>query len=455
METVDRTPYSKQITSGPIVRTVFSLAVPVVAGMLMEFALTVTDFFWVGRLGATAQDAITSSMVVQWTVFASLSIISIGLTALVSRSVGAGDYDRVRFYIRQGLWLAVVLGLVITAVGFAATPPLLRMMKTSDNTLVHAIPYLRIFFMTTVLFALVETHYAIFRASGDTRTPMKVAVVAIVVNMVLDPLLILGIGPFPELGVAGAAIATFVAVGIAVAVIGSQMLRGRLGYRVSSPFPRRPDFAALGKIMRIGAPISTQQVTFVVVYWFLIAIVHEFGEEAGAAMGIGNRMESFSYLTCYGFSVAASAMVGQNLGAGRPDRAARSAWMATGLAIALTLSISVLFLTIPYQIVSIFSDNEQVRLIAADYLFILGLSQFTMALEIVLEGAFSGAGDTVPPMVVMIPGALARIPLAYYLAFTLDWGVNGVWWTLTITTSVKSLVLAYWFTRGKWKTKAV
>lgn len=455
METLEQSANSNRITSGPIVRTVFSIAVPVVAGMLLEFALTVTDFYWVGKLGPTAQDAITSSMVVQWTVFASLTMISIGLTALVARFVGAGDFEKVRFYIRQGLWLAVVLGLLIAAVGYIATPPLLRLMKTSDNTLVHAIPYLRIFFLTTVMFALVETQYAIFRASGDTRTPMKVGVIAILLNMILDPLLIFGIGPFPELGVAGAAIATFVAVTVAVATIGAFLLTGRLGYRVAVPFPRRPDFSALWKIIRIGAPISTQQVTFVVVYWFLIAIVHDFGEEAGAAMGIGNRMESFSYLTCYGFSVASAAMVGQNLGAGLPDRAARCAWTATGLAISLTLTISILFLTIPYQIVSIFSENEQVRLIAADYLFILGLSQFTMALEIVLEGSFSGAGDTIPPMLVMIPGAVARIPLAYYLAFTLDWGVNGVWWTLTITTSVKSLVLAYWFKLGKWKTKAV
>ncbi|MCB2201847.1 MATE family efflux transporter [bacterium] len=455
METLQTTQHSERITSGPIARTVFSLAVPVVAGMLMEFALTITDFYWVGKLGASAQDAITSSMVVQWTVFSLLTIISIGLTALISRYVGAKDLEKVRFYLRQGLWAAVALGLLITIVGYISTPPLLKLMKTSDSTLAHAVPYLRIFFLTTLVFALVETHYAIFRASGDTRTPMKVAVVAIVLNMVLDPVLIFGLGPFPRLGVSGAAIATFIAVLVAVVIIAGMMLTGKLGYTVTKPFPKRPDFRALGKIMKIGAPISTQQVVFVVVYWFLIAIVHDFGEEAGAAMGIGNRIESFSYLTCFGFSVASSTMVGQNLGAGRPDRAARCAWTSTGLAIGLTLTVSIFLLTMPYQIVSVFSDNEQVRQIAADYVFILGLSQFTMALEIVLEGSFSGAGDTMPPMIVMIPGAVARIPLAYYLAFTLDWGVNGVWWTLTITTTVKSLILAWWFALGRWKTKAV
>jgi Na+-driven multidrug efflux pump len=166
-------------------------------------------------------------------------------------------------------------------------------------------------------------------------------------------------------------------------------------------------------------------------------------------------MESFSYLTCIAFSIAAATMVGQNLGAGKPDRAATCAWSATGISIGLTFIISVLFITLPSTIASVFSDNLEVRAIAIDYLIILGLSQITMAIEIVLEGAFSGAGDTIPPMVVMIPGAVARIPLAYFLCFTLDWGINGVWWTLTITTTVKAIILALWFKRGQWKEKQV
>jgi len=183
--------------------------------------------------------------------------------------------------------------------------------------------------------------------------------------------------------------------------------------------------------------------------------VHAFGPTAGAAMGIGNRMESFSYLICSGFAVAASTMVGQNLGAGKPDRAARCAWGATGIAVAVTLAVAVVFVSLPRAIASVFTDDPEVLRMAADYLVILGLSQFTMAVEIVLEGAFSGSGDTLPPMLVSVPGSLARIPLAYLLAFTLGWGINGVWWTLTITTTVKALVLAYWFSRGRWKRKEV
>ena len=446
---------SDNVTSGPIIKTIVSLALPVFLGMVMEFLLTVTDFFWVGKLGASAQDAITSSMVVHWTVFGLFSMISIGITALVSRHVGARNIEQARYFIRQALDFALMLGVVITIVGYVLTEQILGVLETPSPTLKHAIPYLHIFFLSTVLFSVAETIYAVFRASGDTRTPMKVAVMAVIINMILDPLLILGIGPFPELGVPGAAIATLTAIFIACATIVYLLITGKAGYEVPKAFFAAPDWLAIRKIARIGLPISSQQVTFVVVYWFLIAIVHQFGEEAGAAMGIGNRMESFSYLTCYGISLASATMVGQNLGAEQPDRAAKCAWGATGIAVGITAIISVFFLAMPTQIASIFTDNPQVKEIATDYLIILGLTQTAMAVELVLEGSFSGAGDTIPPMIVMIPGAVIRIPLAYWLSFDMGLGVNGVWWTLTITSALKAIVLVYWFKLGHWKAKAV
>ena len=443
------------ITEGPIVRTVFTLAVPVVLGMFMEFALSSTDYYWVGRLGPYAQDAVTSSMVIMWTVFCTISLVSVGLTALVARYVGAKDTVRASFYIKQGFVLAVVLGLAFSAVGYTGTPSVLTFMRTSDTTHAIAVPYLRIFFLSAILFFMVDTTYAVFRASGDTKTPMKVGGMIVLINMALDPLLIFGWGPFPALGVTGASVATAIAILIGVVVIITRMFTSGVGYKIVDFGKTRASISEMLKIARIGLPITTQQFGFVFVYWFLIRIVHEYGEEAAAAMGIGNRMESFSYLTCYGFSLAASTMVGQNLGAKKPDRAAHCAWGATGVAIAITFVISALFILMPRTIASIFTDNPRVLSIAVDYLIILGISQSAMAVEIVLEGAFGGAGDTVPPMAVQLPLSALRVPMAYYLCFNLDWGINGVWWTLTITSLMKAVTLAYWFKRGNWKTKEV
>lgn len=443
------------ITEGPIARAIIKLAFPVVLGMLLEFALSTTDYFWVGKLGATAQDAVTSSMVVIWTIFVLITIVSVGVTALVSRFVGANDIDKATFYIKQGLALALILGIFFSTIGYSVTPHILIFMDSSQSTLELAIPYLRIFFLSGIIFFWNETIFAAFRASGDTKTPTIVSSIAVLLNLVLDPLFIFGYGPFPELGVAGASTATALSVFIGMIIMTSLLLKGKIGYRVSNLLKIRPQLKELWKIAKIGLPMATQQLVFVVVYWFLIKIVHSFGEISGAAMGIGNRMESFSYLTCFGFSLAASTLVGQNLGAGKPDRAAKCAYGSIGIAIALTLCMTFIFLVFPRFVASIFTNDPEVLAIAVDYLIILGISQFAMAIEIVLEGSFSGAGDTIPPMIVMIPGSLARIPLAYYLCFDLGWGINGVWWTLTITTLVKSMILLYWFRLGHWKLKEV
>lgn len=444
-----------EITSGPISRTVFRLAIPVVLGMFMEFALSSTDYFWVGKLGPAAQDAVTSSMVVIWTIFATTAIVTVGVTALVARYVGAHRIDQVERYIRQGLQMAVFLGAIFTVAGYLATPSLLGFMDASAETTQWAIPYLRLFFAFSVFMFIAETAYAVFRASGDTRTPMLVGVGVILLNMGLDPALIFGWGPFPELGVAGASLATGIAWLLGSVVIVGLIYRGKLGYQVDRLWWGRPDLIDARRIARIGLPMAGQNSVFILVYWFLIKFVHVFGESAGAAMGIGNRMESFSYLTCYGFSVAASTLVGQNLGAQQPDRAERCAWLSIRAALYVTGVITVVFIVVPGYIALIFTDDERVMAMAVDYLIILGISQTAMAIEIVLEGAFGGAGDTLPPMLVSIPGSLSRIPLAYFLCFTLDWGINGIWWTLTITTLIKATILVLWFRRGRWKSKAV
>ena len=446
---------NKSITEGPILKSVISLAAPVAMGMFMEFALSTTDYFWVGKLGPTAQDSITSSLIVIWTILAITAIISVGLTALISRNIGSGNIEKVIYFIKQGFALAIILGISTAVTGTFLAGDILEFMKAGAETIRHGTPYLRIFFASVILLFLMETSYAIFRASGDTRTPMKVGVIVVVINMILDPLLIFGAGPIPALGVAGASLATAIAFLSGTVLLFTLIYKGKLGYKLPHWRTVATSLSGMLKIVKIGLPMSSHQLVFMMVYWFLIIIVHSYGVNAGAAMGIGNRMESFCYLIGYGISLAAATMVGQNLGAGKPDRAARCAWYAVGLGVAVSAFVSIFFFVIPRQIVGIFSNDPYVVPMATDYLIILGLSQITMTIELVLEGSFTGAGDTIPPMLVMVPGHLLRIPLAYYLCFTLDLGLNGVWWTLTITTTIKAIILAFWFRRGKWKEKII
>jgi len=443
----------ENITSGPIFSTVIKLAWPVVASMSLEFALHITDYFWVGYLGTPEQDAITTSMIVTWTLFAISAIIVTGLTALVSRSIGADKPDQASFFARQGIVLAISIGITLSILGLWLTPKILTFMDAGPRVTQLGIPYLRIFFGGMILLFINEALSSCFRASGDTKSPMIAMSIGTVLNIFLDPALIFGWGPFPAMGVAGAALATIISVFISFLLFVFLILRKRLDFSLAGWYRTKPLPSTMLKIVKIGLPISTQNIVFVAVYWFIIQIVHQYGPAAGAAMGIGNRMESLAYLTTFGFSMAASTMVGQNLGAGQPGRAARAAWMTVGVVVIETFIISVLFLTIPQYIAGIFSSDPEAIKIAVDYLIILGLSQIFMGIEIVLEGAFSGAGNTIPPMAVSIPGSIARLPLAYFLCFTLDIGINGVWWTLTITSFIKAIILVFWFKRGNWKKK--
>jgi len=445
----------EHITDGPIYSTILRLAWPVVAAMFLEFALTITDYFWVGFLGTAEQDALTSSMITTWTLFATITIIVTGLTALISRAIGADDTPKAIYVARQGILMAIGIGLIFSVAGVMTTPYILKFMKASPGVIDLGVSYLQIFFAGISIFFINDALGSIFRASGNTKSPTIAFATGTVINIGLDPLLIFGWGPIPAYGIAGAAMATIISVICTFLILLALIFKGKLDFSIGRWYRTHVDLSMMFKIFRIGLPVSLQNITFIIIYWFIIQIVHHYGDVAGAAMGLGNRMESASFLIAFGFSMAAATMVGQNLGAGKPERAAKCAWGTMKIVILETAIVSILFISIPEAIAGLFSSDPEVIKIAADYLIILGLSQVFMGIEIILEGAFSGAGDTMPPMIVSIPGSIARLPLAYYFCFVLDIGINGVWWSLTITSLVKAVVLLFWFSRGKWKEKKI
>jgi len=443
------------ITKGPILSTIFKLAWPILAAMLLEFTMSIANYFWVGYLGTPEQDSVTTSMVVTWTVFATIAVIIIGITALVSRAVGAKDLNQAAFVSKQGIMMAIGIGFSFAVIGFIVTPHIMTFMKASSRVAELGTSYLRIYFLGAGFYYLFDALGAIFRASGDTRSPMIPYICAASLNIILDPFLIFGIGPFPRMGVAGASTATVISTVTGVTIFIVLLLKKKLEFSLLGWYRTKPDFSTMYRILKIGFPISAQNITFVLIYWFIIQIVHHYGDAAGAAMGIGNRMESMSFLVALGFSTATSTLVGQNLGANQPERAEKCVKAALGLIIAETFIVSTVFITAPGFITNIFTSDPGVHKIASDYVLILGLSQIFMGIEIVLEGAFSGAGNTIPPMAVSIPWSIARLPLAYFLCFVANVGVNGVWWTLTITSFFKAIILFFWFRKGNWKKKKV
>ena len=217
----------------------------------------------------------------------------------------------------------------------------------------------------------------------------------------------------------------------------------------------RPDLKLLARMVKIGLPLSLGDIIFCTVYIFLNEIVAGYGAFAIAALGIGNRLESINYMISHGFGTAAATLVGQNLGAGRPERAERSAWYTVGIVTVWTGLCGVAMILFREPLGRIFLDDAAALAALSDYLILLGATQMFMGVEIVLYFAFSGAGHTWPPALISVPGAVARIPIAYWMGTTLGFGLAGVWWAITITMVLKGVALAVMFRMNRWKHQQV
>ncbi len=431
------------------------LAWPATLSMILHTLFAVVDLIWVGRLGAVPIAAVISATFVLWIMYSLVSILSTGVVAMVSRFLGAGEFERAREVSEETWRFALIFAAAIVVPGYFFRDPIIAIMHLEPEVARTASVYLGIYFLTSVFIVISEWAAALFRASGNTRTPLVVFAIGLVLNIILDPLFIFGIGPFPRLETAGAAVATGIAYAISTTIIFVVLRRNRLPFPVTFSLVGPIDWRRIGRLAMIGVPISISGIIFSIVYLFINRITAGFGTETVATLGIGNRIESINYLVAYGFSLATATLVGQNLGAKNPSRAAEMTHKTIQLVTAYIGVTSVAFIIFPDAIVRVFTNDPSVVEAGRSYVRILAISQVFMGWEIVLEGAFSGAGHTWPPMIVAIPGAIARIPVAWYLAHHLQLGADGIWWAISATTIVKGIALYIWFSRGSWKHRSV
>jgi putative MATE family efflux protein len=432
----------------PLRRLVWRVAAPAVASNLLMTTFLAADAFWIGRhVGATALAAVTASVFWVWMGIAVAEMISIGLTALASRRHGERRPDLAARAAGDALVLALALGAAAALAGRAFAGEMLALMDTPGDVAAVGRDYLTLYVLgAPVLYGYFVVD-ATFRASGDTRTPFVVLLVSVAVGLLLDPLLILGLGGFPALGVRGAALATVLTRGLAC-VVGLALLRRRGLVAFGAPRPR-----VLATIARVGLPTAATGILFSLVYVVIGRTASALGTPVLAALGVGFRIESWLYMIGVGFGAAAAAVVGQNLGAGRVDRAERAGWTMLAASTAPALVAAGLSLAVPALLASAFSRDAAVVAEASSYLRIAAVSQLVVCAEVVLEGALGGAGATLAPMLWSTGLTALRIPLAAWAGPR--YGAEGLWWVISATATARGVAMALLWRAGAWKRNKV
>ena len=432
------------LVGSPLPRTILRLALPAVGSALLTLLFLLVDIFWVGRiLGASALAAVSTAGFAVWILAARGVMSAVGVTAVAARRHGEGAHGLAAVVAGSTLMVALGFGIVVAALGWRLVPGLFALMHTPADVTDLGRLYLTTYLLGTPLLFGFFACEATFRASGDTRTPLALLATSVALNVILDPLLITGAGPLPALGIAGAAAAAIFTRGTVLALGFVILVRRRL-VRLSV-FDFRSAMAAL----RVGLPVAANGIFFSLVYIGLTRITTRFGVPALAALGIGHKLEGLSYMVATGFGLASAAIVGQNLGAGRPDRARAAGWMTSSYACAAGSVVALAFLAFPETMVGIFTHDPGVIADGSMYLRAMAIVQITMGLEIVLEASLGGAGFTALPMLWSGLFTAARIPLAAWLVGPL--GLAGVWWALAVTAVARGIAMAVLWRGGRWE----
>jgi putative MATE family efflux protein len=442
-------------TEAPIGRAVILLAVPMVLEMLMESVFAVVDIFFVGRLGAEAVATVGITESLMTIIYAVAIGLSIGATATVARRMGEKDPDRAARAAVQSLALGVMVAVAIGLVGAFFGPELLRAMGASDEVVRTGSTFARVMLGMSGTVLMLFLGNAVFRAAGDAAIAMRVLWFANAINITLGPCLIFGLGPFPELGVTGAAVATSIGRGSGVAYQFYRLTRGdsRIVIRARHLVP---DPALMAGVLRLSGVAMFQNFIATASWMGLIRILTGFGSAAVAGNTIGIRIIMFALLPSFGVSNAAATLVGQNLGAGKPERAEAAVWRAGLYNTVCLVAVGLGFLVFAPLLIALFSSDPEVVPYAVRCLRIVAAGFIFYGYGMVLTQSFNGAGDTRTPTLIHLACLWAfELPLAWVLAYPLGFGPTGVFMAVSLAFSVLAVVSAVVFRRGGWKTRRV
>ncbi len=441
----------RDFTDGPVGPAIVVLAIPMVLEMCMESLFAVVDVFFVSQLGADAVAAVGLTEALLTIVYSVAMGLVIGATAVVSRRIGQKDPEAAAVAAVQVIALGLLVSLVVGLIGVTFARPLLALMGASEAVLAEPARYAVVMLGGCGSVVMLFLNNAIFRAAGDATVAMRVLWLANGINIVLDPMLIFGIGPFPELGVMGAAVATTIGRSMGV-VLQLYLLTSNAGRIQIRRRHLRLAPAVMWSVCRISGTGMLQILVDTTSWVVLVRVIATFGSPAVAGYTIGIRTVLFAILPSWGLSNAAATMVGQALGAGKPERAEAAVWTACRYNMIFLGLIGALFVGLAPQIVAIYTADPVVAAGAISCLRIVSFGFLFFAYGMVLTQAFNGAGDAWTPTWINLGCFWVwQMPLAYFLAISLGMGPTGVYWAVTIAFSTLAVVSAVIFRRGRWK----
>ncbi len=442
-------------TSGSIRKAVLLLAIPMMLEMAMESVFAITDIFFVSGLGADAVATVGLTEAVITLLYAIAVGFSMSVTAMVSRRIGEKDKAGACIVAGQTIWIGLLVSLAVGIFGITYGQDILRFMGASDVVVEQGSGYTTIMLSCSITIVFLFLLNAIFRGAGNAAIAMKSLWLANGINIILDPCLIYGLGPFPEMGVTGAAVATNIGRSIGVMYQLYHLFGGQHTIKLALHH-LQPVGSVMLRLVRISIGGLAQFLIATASWVILMKIVAPYGSAAIAGYTIAIRIIDLTFLPAWGMSNAAGTLVGQNLGAQQPERAEQSVVKTTQYNTAFLVSVAIVFIVFAQPIVGVFSGDPEVLKYGSSCLRIISYGYGFFAIGMVLVQAFNGAGDTYTPTYInLVCFWMIQIPLAYILAETFSFGPEGVFVSITVAESLIAIVALVLFRRGQWKLQQV
>jgi len=443
-----------KLLEGPILKSLFTLAIPIIFANILQATYQLTDAFWVGRLGGAAIASVSVSFPITFLLISLGAGLAVAGSTLIAQYVGAQNKKMVNHVAAQTLLMVAITSVVLGAVGYLLTPIILHLMGVAPDVYTNALKFMRVSFAGLIFTFGFVMFQSIMRGIGQVKMPMFIVLGTVILNLALDPIFIFGWGPIARYGVMGAAMATFGTQALAAIIGFVVLLKGKYGVHLKiTDF--KPDFSFIKKAFLLGFPTSIEQSARALGLTVMTFLIASFGTLAVASYGVGSNILQFIIIPAMGLSMAVSILVGQNIGAGNIKRASDIARLGAIISFVILSIVGIIIFIFAPNFITIFVPGDP-AVIQAGTIFVrtMALTFGFMGVQMALTGVFRASGNMVVAMVLaLISQWVLQFPIAYILSKHTSLSINGLWWAFPISNVLTTLITIAWYSKGDWKNK--